>query len=85
MQNIEPPDTHHISAALGWLGLGNIAEAKAELALALANQKQQAVKDRDITAAMAQVAKSKAGLTSAHTQLGYVTIVASILRSEPSH
>jgi HlyD family secretion protein len=53
-----------------------VKQAQAELALALANQQQQAVKDRDITAAMAQVAKSKAGLTSAHTQLGYVTILA---------
>ena len=31
MQRLEPPDTHHLSAALGWLGLGNLTEAKAEL------------------------------------------------------
>jgi TPR repeat protein len=28
---LEPPDTHHLSAAIGWLGLGNWREAKAEL------------------------------------------------------
>ena len=28
---LEPPDTHHVSAALGWLGLGNPAEAELEL------------------------------------------------------
>jgi predicted Zn-dependent protease len=28
---IEPPDCHHLSAAMGWLGLGNWREAKAEL------------------------------------------------------
>ena len=29
---LEPPDTHFLSAAVGWLGLGNLVEAKAELA-----------------------------------------------------
>src|SRR5262249_43436725 len=53
-----------------------VRQSQADLGLALANQQQQAVKDRDITAAKAQLAKSKAGLTSAHTQLGYVTILA---------
>jgi Flp pilus assembly protein TadD len=28
---IQPPDSHHLSAAVGWLGLGNVAEAGAEL------------------------------------------------------
>jgi Flp pilus assembly protein TadD len=28
---IEPPDRHHLSAALGWLGLGNWHEAQVEL------------------------------------------------------
>ena len=32
MSQLEPPNTHLLSAAAGWLGLGNIAEAKAELA-----------------------------------------------------
>jgi predicted Zn-dependent protease len=32
MQPLEPPDTHYLSAAIGWLGLGNQGEAKAELA-----------------------------------------------------
>lgn len=32
METIEPPDTHYLLAALGWIELGNAAEAKAELA-----------------------------------------------------
>jgi predicted Zn-dependent protease len=32
MQKLEPPDTHCFSAAIGWLELGNVKEAKAELA-----------------------------------------------------
>ncbi len=28
---LEPPDRHHLSAALGWLGLGNWREARLEL------------------------------------------------------
>jgi predicted Zn-dependent protease len=32
MHKLEPPDTHYLLAALGWLELGNCAEAKAELA-----------------------------------------------------
>ncbi len=31
MQPIEPPDTHHLLAASGWLGLGSAADAMAEL------------------------------------------------------
>src|SRR5688572_10777026 len=31
MRKLEPPDIHHLSAAIGWLELGNLAEAKAEL------------------------------------------------------
>ena len=27
---LEPPDTHHLNAAEGWLGLGNIVEAEEE-------------------------------------------------------
>jgi predicted Zn-dependent protease len=30
-QKLEPPDTHHLSAAIGWLELGLSAEARAEL------------------------------------------------------
>src|SRR6266568_223072 len=33
MQKLELPDIHYFSAAVGWLELGNVAEAKAELAL----------------------------------------------------
>jgi Flp pilus assembly protein TadD len=33
MKPIEPPDAHCLSAAIGWLELGNLGEAKAELAL----------------------------------------------------
>jgi hypothetical protein len=32
MSNLEPPDTHHLSAAVGWLELGNPAEAGDEVA-----------------------------------------------------
>ncbi len=32
MRPLEPPDTHCLSAAAGWLELGNQAEARAELA-----------------------------------------------------
>ncbi len=31
MQSLGPPDTHFLSAAVGWCELGSIAEAKAEL------------------------------------------------------
>jgi tetratricopeptide (TPR) repeat protein len=31
-RKLEPPDTHYVLAAVGWLELGNPAEAKAELA-----------------------------------------------------
>ena len=31
MNELAPPDTHHVSAALGWLELGNPAESEAEL------------------------------------------------------
>jgi tetratricopeptide (TPR) repeat protein len=30
MQTLEPPDTHLLSATVGWLELGNVEEAKAE-------------------------------------------------------
>jgi len=32
MQKLEPPDTHYFFAAIGWLELGNLTEAQAELA-----------------------------------------------------
>jgi predicted Zn-dependent protease len=32
MQKIEPPDSHFLSAAIGWLELGNAGEARVELA-----------------------------------------------------
>jgi tetratricopeptide (TPR) repeat protein len=32
MQKLEPPDTHYFLAAIGWLELGNLVEARAELA-----------------------------------------------------
>jgi tetratricopeptide (TPR) repeat protein len=31
VKSLEPPDTFHLSAALGWLGLGNWVEASEEL------------------------------------------------------
>ena len=32
MKPVGPPESHDLSAAMGWLGLGNVAEAKKELA-----------------------------------------------------
>src|SRR5438445_4948190 len=32
MRKLPPPDSHHLNAAIGWLELGNPAEAKVELA-----------------------------------------------------
>jgi predicted Zn-dependent protease len=32
VQDLEPPDSHHLAAAIGWLGLGCAGEARAELA-----------------------------------------------------
>ena len=44
MQKLEPPDTHYFSAAVGWLELGNLAEAQAELAqISPAQQEQPSV------------------------------------------
>ena len=40
MKPLEPPDTHCLSAAVGWLELGNLAEAKVELAQVRAEQHQ---------------------------------------------
>lgn len=31
MQKLEPPDTHHLSAAMGWIELGSATEAESEL------------------------------------------------------
>jgi hypothetical protein len=31
VQRLEPPDTHYLLAAIGWVELGNVAEAKVEL------------------------------------------------------
>jgi tetratricopeptide (TPR) repeat protein len=33
MQELEPPDSHYLNAAIGWLGLGRRDDAKAELEL----------------------------------------------------
>jgi predicted Zn-dependent protease len=44
VQELEPSDIHRLNAALGWLGLGNAAEARAELdAIAAADQSHRAV------------------------------------------
>jgi uncharacterized protein HemY len=41
---LAPPDLHHAEAVLGWLGLGCVEEARAELAkISAANQKHPAV------------------------------------------
>jgi len=37
---LEPPDSHHLDAANGWLGLGCVADSRAELdQISVANQK----------------------------------------------
>jgi predicted Zn-dependent protease len=33
MQPLEPPDSHHLDAAIGWLGLGRADDARTELGL----------------------------------------------------
>jgi len=44
VQRLRPPDSHHLDAAVGWLGLGCVAEAQAELDLISAmRQKHPAV------------------------------------------
>ena len=44
MQRLEPSDIHRLNAALGWLGLSNPAEARAELdAIAAEDQSHPAV------------------------------------------
>lgn len=40
MQPLAPPDSHHFSAALGWLGLGLRADAQAELDLIAPGQQR---------------------------------------------
>ncbi len=40
MDELEPPDRHHLSAATGWMELGNPREARAEL-LRISEQQQQ--------------------------------------------
>jgi predicted Zn-dependent protease len=40
MHKLEPPDTHHLSAAIGWLELGLPAEARAELAQVAASTQE---------------------------------------------
>lgn len=44
MEKIEPPDNHYLSAAVGWLGLGNAQEARAELA----NVRQSRLRHPDV-------------------------------------
>jgi predicted Zn-dependent protease len=44
VQRLGPPDSHHLDAAVGWLGLGCVAEARVELDLISAmRQKHPAV------------------------------------------
>ena len=38
VQRLGPPDSHHLDAAVGWLGLGCVAEARTELDLISAAQ-----------------------------------------------
>ena len=44
MKPLEPPDSHHLAAAAGWLGLSCVADARTELArISPANQSHPAV------------------------------------------
>ena len=46
VQGLEPPDSHHLDAAAGWLGLGCVKDAQAELDLiSAARQQHPAVLD----------------------------------------
>ena len=46
MQSLEPPDSHHLDAAIGWLGLGRADDARAELdSISAAQQQHPAVLD----------------------------------------
>ena len=38
MQPLEPPDTHYLSAAIGWIELGNLVEAEEDLNRVAAEQ-----------------------------------------------
>ncbi len=40
MQPLEPPDSHHLDAAIGWLGLGRADDAQTELDVISAVQQQ---------------------------------------------
>ena len=40
MHKLEPPDSHYFLAAIGWLELGNVVEAKAELEQVSAAQQE---------------------------------------------
>ncbi len=40
MNKLEPPDTHYFTAAVGWIELGNLAEARAELGQLSAAQQE---------------------------------------------
>ena len=46
MQTLEPPDSHHLDAALGWLELGSVGESRAELSeISPLHQRHPAVLD----------------------------------------
>ena len=46
MQPLEPPDSHHLNAAIGWLGLGRADDARTELdSISAAQQQHPAVLD----------------------------------------
>src|SRR5215475_1001802 len=53
MNSVEPPDSHYLAAAVGWLELGNAAEAEAELSSVSAelHQHPDVLEDRWMIAA----------------------------------
>ena len=69
MQKLEPPDTHYFMAAVGWMELGNLAEARAELAQVSASQQEHPDVLELRWAFAAQEAKWEEGLQAAQALL----------------
>ena len=66
--SLEPPDSHHLNAADGWLGLGNVKEAEQELLASrlLAELAAEDDFDRAIAASTDKLAKLAADALAEH-------------------
>ncbi len=69
MQGLEPPDIHRLNAALGWLGLGCVAEAGAELETISAEQQNHPAVLETRWALYAREQRWDAALTVAELEL----------------